>query len=59
VFKTLAFVRGEIRVIDVDFENDKPYAVMEGTRLPLDADLLRHVEEVDARYFYVLELLRP
>lgn len=60
MFITLAFVRGEIRVIHVVFEGTQPIAVMEnGSQMPLDADLLRHVKEVQPVYFYELELIPP
>jgi hypothetical protein len=60
VFKALVFTRGEIRTIRVFFENNVPIAVMEnGSQLPLDAALLRHVEQDRPDYYYRLPIVDP
>jgi hypothetical protein len=60
VFKCLVFVRAQLRVLHVQFELKVPFAVMEdGSRIPLDPDLLRHVAETGATLFYEHELLPP
>jgi hypothetical protein len=60
MFKALVFVHREIRVVHIQFELNVPFAVMDdGSRIPLDPDLLRHVAEVQPVYFYEHELLLP
>lgn len=60
MFKTLVFMRGEVRVLNVVFESGFPFVVMEdGSRMPLNAKYLHHVEQAEARYYYRLEVLHP
>jgi hypothetical protein len=60
VFKTLVFLNAQLRVVHVQFELNVPFAVMDdGSRIPLEPDLLRHVEEVQPVYFYEHELIPP
>jgi hypothetical protein len=59
MFKTLAYVRGAVRVINIQFEANIPVAIIDGSRVPLDPALLRHVLQDDVAYWYALEVLHP
>jgi hypothetical protein len=59
VFKTLVFMRGEIRVVTVMFENRVPVAVIDGTRIPLNPLALHHIEQEQPKLYYLYEVLPP
>lgn len=60
MFKALVFTRGEVRVINVMFELNVPYAIMDdSSRIPLDAKYLHHIEQVKPHLWYQFEVLPP
>jgi hypothetical protein len=57
MYKCLVFTRGEIRAVRVVFENKMPKAVMsDGSEVPLDPLLLRHIDQEKPEFFYLPEL---
>jgi hypothetical protein len=59
MYKTLAYVEGRVRVISIEFRANIPIAIIDGSEIPLDPALLRHVLQDEIAYWYALEVLRP